>query len=121
MSGPRTDVAALAAAVTAVSVSMMVAEGPFDLLGAVIAVSLGVMVIAYMPSGLHRPLQILAFGCVFGLLAIPIAGFIGDSALCTPRDSRDSGVPDWALAAVWLGAVVLTVGLNGINRKSGSS
>src|SRR5690242_12295544 len=71
----RTDIAALAAGAMAVAISMFLISGPFDALGAMVAVTLTLVIIGYVWKHRRSILQSLAVAALLGIVAIPIAGF----------------------------------------------
>jgi hypothetical protein len=75
----HTDIAALSAAVVAVAVSMLVVPGPFEIVGAAVAVTLACVIAGYVWRNVRATsLQSLAIAAVFGMIAIPIVGFVGE-------------------------------------------
>jgi len=73
--GGRTDIAALAAGAMAVAVSMFLISGPFDALGAMVAVTLTLVIIGYVWQHRRSTVQSLAVAALLGIVAIPITGF----------------------------------------------
>jgi hypothetical protein len=82
----HTDVAALSAAIVAVAVSMFVVEGPFQVVGALVAMTLAFVIAGYV-WGSSRPSRVrsLAVAAVFGVLAIQIVGFTRELYLAHER------------------------------------
>jgi hypothetical protein len=82
----RTDVAALSAAIVAVAVSMLVVEGPFHPVGAVVAVTLASVIVGYVwesPRPSRR--RSVAVAAVLGVIAIQIVGFLFELYLAHDR------------------------------------
>jgi hypothetical protein len=71
----RTDIAALSAGTVAVAVSMFLISGPFDVLGAMVAVTLTLVIVGYVWQHKRSTIQSLAVAALLGIIAIPIAGF----------------------------------------------
>jgi hypothetical protein len=71
----RTDIAALSAGTVAVAVSMFLISGPFDALGAMVAVTLTLVISGYVWSHRRSAVQSLAVAALLGIIAIPITGF----------------------------------------------
>src|SRR5947209_6221346 len=72
------DLAALSAAVIAVAVAMSVVPGPFDPVAAIVALTLILVLLAYIRDNSRTPSQSLAVAAIFGLILIPIVGFLLD-------------------------------------------
>jgi hypothetical protein len=72
----NTDIAALSAGVAAVAVSMFVIPGPFDVLGAIVAVTLTLVIFGYVWEHPRTRRRSLAVSALLGVIAIPLFGFI---------------------------------------------
>lgn len=73
----HTDVAALGAGVVAVAVTMLVDDGPFDLAGAIVALTLLLVNVAYVwPNPRSRRSLSAAISAVLATVSIPIVGFL---------------------------------------------
>jgi hypothetical protein len=72
----RTDIAALSAAVVAVSVASFVVSGAYDPLTFIVFLSLTVLVCAYAWNSRRTPLQSIAIAMVLGLTITPAVGSI---------------------------------------------
>jgi hypothetical protein len=102
----QTDIAALAAGVVAVSVSMFVAPGPYDLNGMMVGVTLLFVLYGYVWSKSRSLAQSVALGAVVGIIALPIIGFAAEFLLAAatppaPNAAPTSRVPGCLLLAVW--------------------
>ena len=75
----RTDVAALAAAVIAVSLGLLITEGRYGVESLIVGITSVSLVIGYAYGGeRHRFRQSVAIACVMGLAAIPLIGAVID-------------------------------------------
>lgn len=105
----RTDVAALAAGVVAVSVSMLVAPGPYDLLGAIVALTMALIIRGYVWPNPRGTNESVALGALSGIVLIPIACYgwemvvtLSKGELFDRRGNPETWVPDWFPATVWV-------------------
>ena len=119
----QTDIAALAAGVVAVSVSMFVAPGPYDLNGVMVGATLLFVLYGYVWNKYRSRAQSVALGAVVGIITLPIIGFAAEIFLAAQLVSPDgilatliaappapqsenavptSGVSGWFLVAVWV-------------------
>ncbi|TQX88452.1 MULTISPECIES: hypothetical protein [unclassified Rhizobium] len=113
----QTDVAALTAGVVAVSVTIFVTPGPFDITGAIVALTLGLVLWGYVWSSPRDTVQSSALSAVCGVLAMPIIGFLMEVSLTVaygPTDGSISSVSSWQLAGGWIvvSLLVFTVDRN---------
>ena len=74
----RTDIAALAAGVVAVAVSMFVNEGTYDILSAIVGLSLGFVIMAYVIGRPRSGFQSVAVAAVLALTSLSVIGFFAD-------------------------------------------
>jgi hypothetical protein len=110
----QTDVAALAAGAVAVAVSMFLAPGPYDLLGAIVAVTMALIIWGYVWPHPRESRESVAVGALLGIVLIPIICF-GWEAVATPwvgprfntQGQRETLVPDWLPAAIWIAGTTL--------------
>lgn len=90
MGEKQTDVAALAAGIVAVAVSIFTTPGPYDILGALVAAALGLLIFGYVWESSRNGPQSAAFAAVSAIVALPIGGYaieislIGISRYATP-------------------------------------
>jgi hypothetical protein len=97
-----TDVAALAASTMAVSVSMLVADGPFTAVGAIIALSVLLVLISYVGTHPRQHFQSTAMGAVIGVLCMPVGGFILEILHGQTTDVKVSSVSQTSLFLIWI-------------------
>jgi hypothetical protein len=74
----HTDVAALCGAAIAVPLSIFLAPGPFDPMGVVVAMTLGLVIFGYIWKHERTLTQSAAVAALLGLMAIPIVGFFAE-------------------------------------------
>src|SRR5689334_2120969 len=77
----HTDIAALSAGVIAVAVAMFLVPGPFDVIGVLISVTLGLVIIGYVWGHPRTVLQSVAVAALLGIIAIPITSFVMEMIL----------------------------------------
>jgi hypothetical protein len=70
-----TDVAALSAAIVAVVISLFASQGPYDALGAIVGLTLFLMIIGYIWGHPRTVLQSLTISSILGGVVTPIVGF----------------------------------------------
>lgn len=106
----QTDVAALTAGVVAVSVTIFVTPGPFELTGALVAVTLGLVLWGYVWNSPRGTPQSIALSSVCGILAMPVLGYLLEvffKATDVPSDAAASSVSSWELATGWIVVLAL--------------
>ena len=74
--GGHTDIAAIAAAVVAVAVAMFVVTGPYDAIGAMVAITLWLIIGGYVWKHHRTIFQSVAIAALLGVIATPIIGFV---------------------------------------------
>jgi hypothetical protein len=74
--GEHSGVAALSAAIVAAVISIFAIQGPYNDLGAIVALTLIFMIIGYVWKHPRTVWQSLAVASILGGVAIPIVGFI---------------------------------------------
>lgn len=110
----QTDVAALAAGVVAVAVSMFIAPGPYDLLGAIVAVTMALIIRGYVWPNPRKKMESVALGALAGIVLIPIFCY-GWELVATWLEGRRfdrcgqpaTWVPEWFPATVWIVGILL--------------
>lgn len=127
-----TDAAALAGGVVAIAMTMFAEPGPYDELGVVVAVTLAVLLFAYVRFHRRDRPQSIAVAAVAGVVGVPVVAYglemlklglwtdCGDGRLlepfavannCRPVEIGSgelaSTVMDWWAAGIWL--VIATI------------
>jgi hypothetical protein len=130
--GAHTDIAALSAGVIAVVVTLFVTPGEYTVFNFIVSFTLIAIILAYVWPGARSWLQSLALAAAIGLTFMSIVGYVGEAILsqhggevligayewtcwtdpCNERLEHASRVPNSYVAAGWLGAMVLTFGVD---------
>lgn len=111
-----TDAAALAAGGVAAALSMLMGSGPNDLLGALVALTLALIIGAYVKDSHRDRWQSLAFASLMGVVTMPVGGFLAELcfypaplALITGwRTDPNSYVSNLWLLGSWLAIALAT-------------
>jgi hypothetical protein len=128
----RTDIAALSAAVVAVSIASFVVPGPYDPITFIIFLTLTVLVCAYAWSNRRTALQSCAIAMILGLTLSPAVASIIEMAKASPdnelhllqegqlwncppddgheacsADKRHTDVPNYVVLLVWAASAVV--------------
>jgi len=121
MNAPRTekehvDTAALAGAVLAGVLASFVEPGPFDLMSAVLGITLIALLIAYLWNNRRTVGKSIAFSMVTAFSSLLVLGFVLEMMLSTPKPinkvtgKEESNVQSSELAISWVvvtGSVLL--------------
>lgn len=104
----RIDVAALSAGVVAVAVTAMIAPGSYGLFGALLAMTLLTLIVAYSWSG-HRDLaHSIAFAAVIALVGMQLTAFgLELWAHPAPRNLIEGSDYGYASKTAWLKAALV--------------
>ncbi len=95
-----TDMAALAAGVVAIAVSVIGEPGRYDSMVFVIGLSMLLIFAGYVMDNPRRPLQSVAVAAVVALSILPVFGFVFERA-------TNGLMNNWWHGAVWLAAATL--------------
>jgi hypothetical protein len=132
-----TDAAALGGGVVAVAMTMFADPTPYDILSLVVALTLIILILAYVGSNYRRHPQRLAYSAVLAIIFVPIWGWTAETwklpiwtktaAAAAPGAdplASESTVSDEATVAVWALATALFFLLDmvrhaGARRKPG--
>ena len=76
--GGKTDAAALGGGVVAIAIAIFAEPGPYDLIGVVVAVTLGLLIVGHVWNNDRGPLQSLALGGVCAIVLLAIWGYFAD-------------------------------------------
>lgn len=132
----KTDAAALGGGVVAIAMAMFADPTPYDMLSMVVALTLAILILAYLGGHRRSWPERIAYAAVLGIVFVPIWGFVADSwklpiwTKVPPEDGAEaiafahahgvqptidaltnlSTVSDGATVAVWL-LVTLAVAL----------
>jgi len=105
VAGPRTDIAALAAAAIAVPVTLFLTSGPYDATDFIVGLTLLLLIIGFGYTESERSKwQRAAIAGVFALASLPVVGFTVDSLAvlrglgCGPASCLNS----WWHLGVWV-------------------
>lgn len=96
----KTDAAALGGGVVAIAIAIFAEPGPYDLIGVVVAVTLGLLIVGHVWNNDRGPLQSLAFGGVCAIVLLAIWGYFADRyKLPIWTDAHQKAISDawWAL------------------------
>jgi hypothetical protein len=74
----RTDAAALGGSVVAVAMTMFADPSPYDFLGCLVALTLASLILGYIGAHRRRLAQSFGLAAVFGIIAVPVWGFIAE-------------------------------------------
>lgn len=103
----QTDVAALGSGVVGVAVTMLMEDGPFHPTGAMVCVTLMLVILSYIGGHERGWFKRTAFGAVMGVLALPIVGVLLEADF----DAKESSVGWLTMVATWaIAGVVMWVG-----------
>jgi hypothetical protein len=123
--GIETDAAALAAGALAVVLTMYLDEGQYEVLGAIVSLTLVCTLLSYLLGGHDNEWQRLAFAAVVGLTATPLTGFLIEVAMrgeiasffswselprkveAVEKEEVTSQVGNLSIISAWLGAGAL--------------
>jgi hypothetical protein len=123
MNEKQTDVAALAAGIVAVAVSIFTTPGPYEILGALVAAALGLLIFGYVWESNRSAPQSAAFAAVSAIIPLPIAGYTLETSMvefagyATPLDNM--GQPQSLVDPNWIAAFAgaLFVLIYNLDRK----
>lgn len=112
-SGGQTDVAALGSGVVGVAVAILIQPGAFNPVVAVVAFTLGLVIVSYI--GIHRRafFQRLAFASVMGVLSIPMVGM----AFEPNWSAKESKVTIGCLMVGWLLVGLITLSIDTLYQR----
>jgi hypothetical protein len=75
----KTDAAALGGGVVAIAMAMFADPTPYDMLSMVVALTLAILILAYLGGHRRSWPERIAYAAVLGIIFVPIWGFIADT------------------------------------------